>query len=177
MNVLRNRWLILSLGSGLITTGLVLYYIWKYPQPSVYGEQFIKDEFSPLLFVQFKPITLIFIFGFLFYASLIQHFEKRITAVSHDVRIFLFMLSFLITVGSIYELFFNFALWGSLMSITGVVNPDMLVNRFPSPKTAVSLVYASKIVILVFAVSSYSMYFLHRIERAPEARSRTSSEP
>ena len=169
MNVLQNRWLILSLGAGLVTAGLILYYAWEYPQPSVYGEQFIKDEFSPFLFVQFKPITLIFIFGFLFYASLIQHFEKRIAAVSHDVRIFLFMISFLITVGSVYEIFFNFALWGSLMSITGVVNPDILVNRFPNPKTAVSIVYASKIVILIFAVSLYSMYFLHRIERAPEA--------
>ena len=64
------------------------------------------------------------------------------------------------------SVFFNFTLWGALMSTTGVSNPDILVNRFPNPETAVSLVYASKLVILIFAMSSYSVFFLHRLEMA-----------
>ena len=155
----------LSLGSGLLALGLVLYCALKYPSPSVYGEQFISDEWSPFLFIQFKPMTLIFIFGFLFYAFLIQHFEPSIASLSRDVRVFLLVISFLVAVGSLYELFFNFTLWGALMSVTGVANPDMLTNRFPNPYTAVSIVYASKLVILIFAMSSYSTYFLHRLDR------------
>ncbi len=150
--------------SGMIALALTLYCIWLYPSPTIYGEQFIMNEWAPIPFIQFKPITLIFVFVFLFYASLIQHLEYKIAVLSRDSRLFLFIIAFLMTVGSLYELFFNFTLWGALMSTTGVSNPDILVNRFPNPETAVSLVYASKIVILVFAMSSYSVFFLHRLD-------------
>ena len=150
--------------SGMIALALALYCIWLYPSPTVYGEQFIMNEWAPIPFIQFKPITLIFVFVFLFYAFLIQHLEYKIAVLSRDSRLFLFVIAFLMAVGSLYELFFNFTLWGALMSTTSVSNPDILVNRFPNPETAVSLVYASKIVILVFALSSYSVFFLHRLD-------------
>ncbi|MEM3527187.1 MAG: hypothetical protein QXI59_02525, partial [Candidatus Bathyarchaeia archaeon] len=70
----------------------------------------------------------------------------------------------LVATASLYELFFNFTLWGALMVTTGVANPDILINKFPNPQTAVSIVYASKIVLLIFATSLYSIYFLHRID-------------
>ncbi|MBS7622707.1 hypothetical protein KEJ39_03420 [Candidatus Bathyarchaeota archaeon] len=160
---LKYRWLIISSVSGMLALALVADGLWRHPSPSVYGEQFILDEWSPVPFIQFKPMTLIFIFVFLFYAFLIQHLEARIALLSRDVRTFLFVISFLIAFGSLYELFFNFTLWSALMSVTGVANPDILVNRFPNPKTAVSIVYASKLVLLIFSVSAYSLYFLHRI--------------
>ncbi len=165
------RWLIMTSISGIIALGLVFYCIWLYPSPTVYGEQFILNEWAPIPFIQFKPITLIFVFVFLFYAFLIQHFEDKISVLSRDIRQFLFIIAFLMTVGSFYELFFNFTLWGALMSTTGVSNPDILINRFPNPETAVSLVYASKLVILIFAMSSYSVFFLHRLERSGQLRS------
>ena len=166
LNLSKFRWLIIASMSGITALALALYCIWLHPSPTVYGEQFIINEWAPIQFIQVKPITLIFVFVFLFYASLIQHFENKLAVLSRDVRLFLFIISFLMTVGSLYELFFNFTLWGALMSTTGVSNPDILVNRFPNPETAVSLVYASKLVILIFAMSSYSVFFLHRLEMA-----------
>ena len=157
--------------SGTIALALAIYCIRLYPSPTVYGEQFILNEWAPIPFIQFKPITLIFVFVFLFYTFLVQHFEKKIIKLSRDIRLFLFIIAFLMTVGSLYELFFNFTLWGALMSTTGVSNPDILVNRFPNPETAVSLVYASKLVILIFAMSSYSVFFLHRLDIARHFRS------
>ena len=44
-----------------------------------------------------------------------------------------------------------------------VSNPDILINRFPIAETAVSLVYASKLVLLIFASSTYFVVFLFRI--------------
>ncbi|MGQ9542830.1 MAG: hypothetical protein ACUVTM_01890 [Candidatus Bathyarchaeia archaeon] len=161
----RFKWLLLSACSGVAASGLVLYYVWKYPNPSFYGEQFILDEWAPMIFIQFKPITLIFILLFLFYAFLIQHFQARIASLGHEARRFLLIISFLVVAGSLYELFFNFTLWGALMVTTGLANPDILVNRFPNLQTAVSIVYASKIVLLIFAVSLYSIYFLNRIDK------------
>jgi hypothetical protein len=165
------RWLLMASISGIIALALALYCIRLYPSPTVYGEQFILNEWAPIPFIQFKPITLIFVFVFLFYAFLVQHFENKIAKLSRDIQLFLFIVAFLMTVGSFYELFFNFTLWGALMSTTGVSNPDILVNRFPNPETAVSLVYASKLVILIFAMSSYSVFFLHRLDMARHFRS------
>jgi hypothetical protein len=174
LGILKYRWLILSFISGIIALALVTYGVWRHPSTSVYGEQFVLDEWSPVLFIQLKPMTLIFMSVFLFYAFLIQHLEAKISLLSRDVRAFLFVIAFLIAAGSLYELFFNFALWSALMSVTGVANPDILVNRFPNPRTAVSIVYASKLVLLIFAVSLYSLYFLHRIDKTsagiPNAR-------
>jgi hypothetical protein len=166
LNLSKFHWLIMSSMSGIIALVLALYCVCLHPSPTVYGEQFIINEWAPIPFIQFKPITLIFAFIFLFYASLIQHFENKLAVLKHDIRLFLLIIAFLMTVGSLYELLFNFTLWGALMSTTGVSNPDILVNRFPNPETAVSLVYASKLVILIFAMSSYSVFFLHRLEMA-----------
>jgi hypothetical protein len=162
----RFKWLLLSACCGIAASGLTIYYVLKYPKPTFYGEQFILDEWAPIMFIQFKPITLIFIFLFLFYTSLIQHFQGRISSLSSEVRRFLMIISFLVATASIYELFFNFTLWGALMVTTGVANPDILINKFPNPQTAVSIVYASKIVLLIFAASIYSIYFLYRIDEA-----------
>jgi hypothetical protein len=51
------------------------------------------------------------------------------------------------------------------MSVTNVTNPDILYNEFPNPNTPVSLVYATKIVILIFSISGYSIYFLHDLRK------------
>ncbi|WP_455369526.1 hypothetical protein [[Eubacterium] cellulosolvens] len=173
MNLSKFHWLIMSSMSGIIALGLALYCIWLYPSPTVYGEQFIMNEWAPIPFIQFKPITLIFVFIFLFYASLLQHLENKLTVLRRDIRLFLLIIAFLMTVGSLYELFFNFTLWGALMSTTGVSNPDILINRFPNPETAVSLVYASKLVILIFSMSSYSVFFLHRLDMTLHFKSKT----
>ena len=84
------RWLIMASMSGIIALALALYYILLYPSPTVYGEQFILNEWAPIPFIQFKPITLIFVFVFLFFAFLIQHFEDKLAVLSRDIRIFLF---------------------------------------------------------------------------------------
>lgn len=165
------RWLLMASISGIIALALALYSIRLHPSPTIYGEQFILNEWAPIPFIQFKPITLIFVFVFLFYAFLVQHFENKIAKLNRDIQLFLFIVAFLMTVGSLYELFFNFTLWGALMSTTGVSNPDILVNKFPNPETTVSLVYASKLVILIFGMSLYSVFFLHRLDMARHFRS------
>jgi hypothetical protein len=66
--------------------------------------------------------------------------------------------------GSLYEIFWNFAIWTALMAIAGpLLHPDLLANVFNVPR-AVNLVFATKIVVLVFGLSLYSLYFIHRVK-------------
>ncbi|KON27267.1 hypothetical protein AC481_05295 [miscellaneous Crenarchaeota group archaeon SMTZ-80] len=162
-NFSRKIWLAISIISGVVSLNIIIYYILKYPDIVIYGEQFIMDEWSPLMFIQFKPITLIFLFTFICWGSLLQFIKIELSKINKNWIDFAILISFLVFLASLYELFFNFALWGALMTITNVENPDILYNKFPNPDTPVSLVYATKIVILIFSISVYSVYFLHNI--------------
>lgn len=162
-NFSRKIWLVISIISGVISLNIVIYYILKYPDFEIYGEQFIMDELSPIMFIQFKPITLIFFFAFICWGSLLQFIKIELSKINENWIDFAILISFLIFLASLYELLFNFSLWCSLMTITNVENPDALYNAFPNPDTPVSLVYATKIVILIFSISVYSIYFLHNI--------------
>lgn len=155
-------WIFLSLASILSILGIILWCLGAHPEASYYGEQFILDEWRFIPFVQFKPITLMVYLGFLAWAFFLEGFERWFKSINKDLLKLVMIFSALISFGSLYELFFNFSLWGALMVVTDVVNPDVLVNRFPTSETTVSLVYASKLVLLIFATSTYTFYFALR---------------
>lgn len=160
LNFSRRAWLIISIISGMIVLFIILYYLLKYPSFEIYGEQFIMDEWAPVKFVQFKPITLMFFFAFLCWGAFLQFIKPKLLGLNKNWISCAIMAFFLVSFASLYELLFNFALWGALMSISNVTNPDILYNTFPNPNTPVSFVYATKIIILIFSISAYSIYFL-----------------
>ncbi|MGC8961591.1 MAG: hypothetical protein ACP5K1_03995, partial [Candidatus Bathyarchaeia archaeon] len=156
-------WIFLSITSIICLTGITLWCLRAHPSVSYYGEQFIIDEWHLMPFIQFKPITLMVYLGFLAWAFFLEGVEDRLRSAGEDFIKFVMVLSALISFGSLYELFFNFSLWGALMAVTDVANPDALANSFPTTETTVSLVYASKLVLLVFATSTYTSFFILRI--------------
>lgn len=162
MAVSHRHYLLLSSISCLCLISIALWAYTAHPFQSFYGEPFIVDEWHLLPFVQFKPITLMIFFGFAAWAFFLEGVENWFKSLDKGWIRLLMVIVALVSFGSLYELFFNFTIWGSLMVITDVQNPDILVNRFPVEETAVYLVYASKLVLLIFAVSTYMMYFLLR---------------
>lgn len=136
------------------------------------GQQFVLTEFppqsiSPWFFA--KPITWFSYASFLYWAFGLEAQRKHFLGFSDGRRRFLFAITALIAFGALYEIFFNFMLWGALEAVTGG-NPDLLNNPYPGLRNPLSLTFATKIVTLVFAMSAYSLYFLHRIEREIEKR-------
>lgn len=156
-------WIFLSLASILCISGIVSWCLGSHPEVSYYGEQFILDEWQFMPFIQFKPITLMIYLGFLAWAFFLEGVEGWFRSLNEGLLKLVMVFSALISFGSLYELFFNFSLWGALMVVTDVANPDVLVNRFPIAETTVSLVYASKMVLLIFATSTYTLFFTLRI--------------
>ena len=154
MAVNHRHYLLLASISCLCLISIVLWAYITHPTQSFYGEPFIIDEWHILPFVQFKPITLIVFFGFAAWAFFLEGVENWFKSLDKGWIRLLMVIVALVSFGSLYELFFNFTLWGSLMVITDVQNPDILVNRFPVEETAVYLVYASKLVLLIFLLLS-----------------------
>ncbi len=147
--------------------------------PSVIGQQFVLTEFpSPSISPWFyaKPITWFSYAAFLYWSFGLEAQKKHFLRFSEGTRRFLFVITAVIAFGAFYEIFFNFMLWSALETLanncgTTGCNPDLLFNSFPNLRNPLSLTFATKIVTLVFAMSIYSLYFLHRVDREIEKKS------
>ena len=83
-----------------------------------------------------------------------------------------------IAFGALYEIFFNFMLWGALEVLANncavpPCNPDFASNPWPNLRSPLSLTFSTKVVTLVFALSVYSLYFLHRIDKEIDRKTPT----
>ena len=160
---------------GLLTLSIVVVYGSKalFQGAEVVGGSFVLEELSIPFFPFFyaKPITWFSFFGFLYWAFGLETWRKRITRLAPLYRKIMFIVVALIAFGSLYEVFFNFAIWIALMSVedmTGVLNPDLLANPFNVPRP-INLVFATKICFLIFGLSVYSLYYLRTIGKEPES--------
>ena len=173
-------WSILSWASGVIALTFISYYgIIALGNPSVnIGQQFVLSEFpdpriSPWFFG--KPITWFSYAAFLYWTFGLEAQKSHFLNFKDRTRRFMFIVTALIGFGALYEIFFNFMLWSALEVLTNncgtqPCNPDPLANPFPNLRNPLNLVFATKVVVLVFALSVYSLYFLHRIEKEVDRR-------
>ncbi len=78
------------------------------------------------------------------------------------------MISFIVVALAAYEVLYNFSIWTAEISanfLLGVLNPDVIINQFPNPKTPWNLVFATKLSTTVFAIALYTFYFVRTLER------------
>jgi hypothetical protein len=180
-------WSILSWTSGIAAAAFILYYGLQVPLGAKIdlGAQFVLTEWpGPQLFPFFyaKPITWFSYFAFLYWAFGLESQKPHLLRLSPRTRRALFIVTSVVAFGALYEIFFNFALWSAFMDVSGVLSstcnasppacsPDALANKFPSTLTnPINLVFATKVVTTVFALSIYSLWFLNRLEKETEAR-------
>lgn len=135
----------------------------------VVGETLVTIEFPPIDgFPLYKPKPVTWLMSALFvltYAGLNLN-QKLISTFPPFVLQSLKLFSLFVVVLAIYEIFFNFTLWGSLMAadqLRGQLNPDILTNPFPLQAVQWNLVFATKMFTLIAAVSLYFYYFLQRL--------------
>ncbi len=172
--MLRRPFSILSWSSGLLALTFILYYGLQATTNPQLGFQFVQAEWPPLNISPYfyaKPITWFAYFSFLYWTFGLEAKRARFLALSPEVRRFLFIGTAVVAFGAFYEIFFNFAIWTSLITITSAncipppCTPDTLANPFPNIRNTINLVFATKVVTTVFALSIYSLWFLNRVER------------
>ena len=80
---------------------------------------------------------------------------------------FVKLISFVGLVLAAYEVFYNFSIWTaelSTNSLLGSLNPDILINSFPSPKTPWNLVFATQLSLTIVVVGVYALYIVRQTE-------------
>lgn len=85
------------------------------------------------------------------------------------------MVTALVAFGAFYEIFYNFMIWSALEVLTqscspSPCSPDVIASRWPSLPKPLNLVFVTKVVVLVFSLSVYSLWFLYKVEKEIERR-------
>jgi hypothetical protein len=139
-----------------------VYYRDTQTDSKVIGEAFIDSEIPAQDSFPFflKPVTWLMIFTISGWLSFLELVKNKIRSLGLNWRFLYVLLLFLIASLTFYEIMYNFMLWGSTLSRQAAqqANPDEAINSFPAERYQISLVFATKIGVLIFVCSLYALY-------------------
>ena len=155
---------VLSIIFGVIAIGVLVAYSFKATAPYVIGENLVLAEVN-LIIIQVKPITL---FTYLFFVSFGFGLNSSITKerfLKMGDQLFesLYVLAWFFVMMSGFEVMYQIVLWSAGLSVQGLQNPDIIVNWWPANPYAINVVFAAKLVVLIFAMSCFAVDYLKRM--------------
>lgn len=167
---------ILSITFGLLAAAILLSYSVRGSAPYVVGENLVLAEIYLPGFI-IKPITLFTYMFFLSYAfGLNSPISKaRFLRMGDHAFESLYVLAWFFVMMSGFEVMYQIVLWSAGLSVQGLQNPDIIVNWWPANPYAINVVFAAKLVVLIFAMSCFSVDYLRRIRGARERAQPTSA--
>ena len=160
---------ILSIVFGLLAFTVLLSYSLKVTAPYVMGENLVLAEIYLPGFV-IKPITL---FTYLFFVSfafgLSSPISKaRFLRMGDTLFELLYVVAWFFVMMSGFEVMYQIVLWSAGLAVQGLQNPDIIVNWWPANPYAINVVFAAKLVVLIFAMACFSVDYMRRIRSLRE---------
>jgi hypothetical protein len=156
---------VLSILFGVFAVGVLMAYSFKVTPPYVIGENLVLAEVNLILF-QVKPITL---FQYVFFLSwgfgLNSSLSKeRILKMGDQLFESLYVISWFFVMITGFEVLYNgIVLWSAGLEVQGLQNPDIIVNWWPANPYAINVVFAAKLVVLLFAMSCFAVDYMRRM--------------
>ena len=129
----------------------------------VIGEVLVDAEFPMKGFT--KLVTYLMISSVVGWYCVTKLGRKKTENVSKTTRSILRLIVLAIAVVTFYEFIYNFVVWNALMTadaISGIIRIDVLNIPYPNPTTPWSLVFATKMFLSAFVISSHAFYLMSR---------------
>ena len=166
---------ILSIAFGLLAFTVLLTYSVKVTAPYVVGENLVLAEIYLPGFV-IKPITL---FTYLFFVSFAFGLsspisKSRFLRMGENLFEVLYVLAWFFVMMSGFEVMYQIVLWSAGLAVQGLQNPDIIVNWWPANPYAINVVFAAKLVVLIFAMACFSVDYMRRMRTLREKAQPTS---
>jgi len=144
----------------------------------ILGEDMVLTEIPILPGFYMKPITFFTFALFLSFAFGLYTPQTRqmfIAAPPSVLRI-VFICSWLVAMGSGFEVLYHVVLWSAALAVQGLANPDLITNPFPLSvnPTPINIVFASKMVITILFMALFLIDYVHRIDRIKQERALTA---
>jgi hypothetical protein len=123
-----------------------------------------------------KPITL---FTYLFFLSfgfgLSSSLSKeRFLKMGNQLFESLYVLAWFLVMMSGFEVLYQVVLWSAGLEVQGLQNPDIIVNWWPANPYAINVVFAAKLVVLIFAMSCFAVDHMRRMRTLRDRAAETS---
>ncbi len=155
---------VLSVVLGVLAVGVLLAYSVRATAPYVIGENLVLAEMDLALF-KIKPVTL---FTYLFFLSfgfgLNSGISKqRFLRMGDQAFESLYVVAWFFVMLSGFEVMYHIVLWSAGLSVQGLQNPDIIVNWWPANPYAINVVFGAKLVVLIFAISCFSVDYFRRM--------------
>jgi hypothetical protein len=160
---------ILSIVFGLLAFTVLLSYSLKVTAPYIVGENLVLAEIYLPGFV-IKPITL---FTYLFFVSFALGLSSpisktRFLRMGDTLFELLYVVAWFFVMMSGFEVMYQIVLWSAGLAVQGLQNPDIIVNWWPANPYAINVVFAAKLVVLIFAMACFSVDYMRRIRSLRE---------
>jgi hypothetical protein len=155
---------ILSIAFGLLAFTVLLSYSFRPTAPYVVGENLVLAEIYLPGFV-IKPITL---FTYLFFVSYAFGLssplsKQRFLRMGDHLFEVVYVGAWFFVMMSGFEVMYQIVLWSAGLAVQGLQNPDIIVNWWPANPYAINVVFAAKLVVLIFAMAIFSVDYLKRM--------------
>lgn len=163
---------ILSWVSGVGAIAVLLGSTVRSTPPYVFGDALVSAEVYVLPWIYMKPMTLFTFLFFMSYAFGLSSTSNRERFVRMPTRLrdTVNVLAWLFAMGSGFEIIYHVVLWSAALAVQGLQNPDIIVNPWPNNPYPINVVFSGKLVVLIFALSCFTISHLGRIEREKELR-------
>ncbi|MBS7658344.1 MAG: hypothetical protein QW476_01110 [Candidatus Bathyarchaeia archaeon] len=157
--------------AGILGLSIIIKVLLSNPVEMAVGERFVIKEFvfpTAIYTFHFKPVTLLVIFGFLWWSLGLESFRNEIKKFPKWIKKLIFIFLALSSFVFAYEALHNFLLWMSFYTIYQG-NLDLLHHQInPAMPKPVNFNFISKIFSMFLAGSLYGLYFFHKLLKEPE---------
>lgn len=163
---------ILSWLSGVGAIVVLLGSTLRITPPYVVGDALVSAEVYVLPWIYMKPMTLFTFLFFLSYAFGLSAAptRERFIKMPSMIRSIVSVLAWLFAMGSGFEIAYHIVLWSAALAVQGLQNPDIIVNPWPNNPYPINIVFSGKLVVLIFALSCFTISYVGRIEREEEPK-------
>jgi hypothetical protein len=160
---------IVSILFGVLSILVLVSYTLRAASPYVLGQNLVSSEIN-LGILQLKPITLFIYLFFLSYCFGLNSpiSRQRMLRIGDQAFETLYVISWFFVMLSGFEVLYQIVLWSAGLAVQGLQNPDIIVNWWPANPYAINVVFAAKLVVLIFALSCFSVDYLRRMRAARE---------
>jgi len=129
----------------------------------VIGEILVETEF-PFKGLS-KLVTYLMIVSVISWYCITKLGGEKVKKVSPALRSILQLIVLVIAIVSLYEFVYNFVVWSSLITINalgGSINLDSISIPYPNPDTPWNLVFATKMSLAAFLISTHGFYIISK---------------
>jgi hypothetical protein len=165
----RTVYLVVFYISAVLMTAITFYALYQslfeYAETGkiVIGEILVKTEF-PFQGLS-KLVTYLMIVSVISWYCVTKLGGEKVKQVSPALRSILQLIVLAIAIVSLYEFVYNFVVWSSLITLdalSGSINLDGISIPYPNPDTPWNLVFATKMSLAAFLISTHGFYIISR---------------